>query len=132
MENEKRKILIIEDSLTMQRILSFVLEKEGYEVEIANNGAEGLDKARASKPDLIFTDLMMPVMDGFEVCRQIRADDSLKDAFVIILTGRGQDTDIEKGLQAGADDYLMKPFDPPKVVERVRQIFSAEKAAMQA
>ncbi|NOZ62348.1 MAG: response regulator [Calditrichaeota bacterium] len=126
MENGTKKILIIEDSLTMQRILSFVLEREGYDVEIAGNGVEGLEKARAIKPDLIFTDLMMPVMDGFEVCRQIRADDSLKDTIVIILTGRGQDSDVEKGLQMGADDYLMKPFDPPKVVERVRQIFGRE------
>jgi len=131
MENEKKKILIIEDSLTMQRILSFVLEKEGYDVEIANNGAEGLEKARTNKPDLIFTDLMMPIMDGFEVCRQIRADDSLKDTIVIILTSRGQDSDVEKGLQAGADDYLMKPFDPPKVVERVHQIFSQEKTSVE-
>ncbi len=130
MKNGKKKILVIEDSLTMQRILSFVLEKEGYEVEIANNGEEGLQKARAHKPDLIFTDLMMPVMDGFEVCRQIRADEKLKDSIIIILTGRGQDSDIEKGLQAGADDYLMKPFDPPKVVQRVKKIFDEESVAV--
>lgn len=127
MENGKKKILVIEDSLTMQRILSFVLEKEGYEVEIANNGEEGLEKARALQPDLIFTDLMMPVMDGFEVCRKIRSDEKLKDSMIIILTGRGQDSDIEKGLQAGGDDYLMKPFDPPKVVQLVKKIFNKDR-----
>ncbi len=123
MENGKKKILIIEDSLTMQRLLSYVLEKEGYDVYIANDGEEGMEKARAIKPDLIFTDLMMPVKDGFEVCREIRSDKKLKDVILIILTARGQDSDVEKGLQAGADDYLMKPFDPPKVVERVKKVF---------
>jgi len=123
MENGKKKILIIEDSLTMQRLLSYVLEKEGYDVYIANDGEEGMKKARAIKPDLIFTDLMMPVKDGFEVCREIRFDKKLKDVILIILTARGQDSDVEKGLQAGADDYLMKPFDPPKVVERVKKVF---------
>ena len=123
MENGKKKILVIEDSLTMQRLLSYVLEKEGYDVFIANDGEEGMEKARAIKPDLIFTDLMMPVKDGFEVCREIRSDKKLKDVILIILTARGQDSDVEKGLQAGADDYLMKPFDPPKVVERVKKVF---------
>ena len=124
MENGKKKILVIEDSLTMQRLLSYVLEKEGYDVQIANDGLEGLEKARAIKPDLVFTDLMMPIKDGFEVCREIRADENLKDIILIILTARGQDSDVDKGLAAGADDYVMKPFDPPKVVERVKEIFA--------
>ena len=120
----RSKILVIEDSLTMQRLLSYVLEKEGYDVQIANDGLEGLEKARAIKPDLVFTDLMMPIKDGFEVCREIRADENLKDIILIILTARGQDSDVDKGLAAGADDYVMKPFDPPKVVERVKEIFA--------
>jgi DNA-binding response OmpR family regulator len=124
MMNGKKKILVIEDSLTMQRLLSYVLEKEGYDVQIANDGLEGLEKARSIKPDLVFTDLMMPIKDGYEVCREIRADERLKDIILIILTARGQDTDVEKGMAAGADDYVMKPFDPPKVVERVKEIFS--------
>ena len=123
MMNGKKKILVIEDSLTMQRLLSYVLEKEGYDVQIANDGLEGLEKARSIKPDLVFTDLMMPIKDGYEVCREIRADERLKDIILIILTARGQDTDVEKGMAAGADDYVMKPFDPPKVVERVKEIF---------
>jgi DNA-binding response OmpR family regulator len=124
MMNGKKKILVIEDSLTMQRLLSYVLEKEGYDVQIANDGLEGLEKARSIKPDLVFTDLMMPIKDGYEVCREIRADEHLKDIILIILTARGQDTDVEKGMAAGADDYVMKPFDPPKVVERVKEIFN--------
>ena len=124
MVNGKKKILVIEDSLTMQRLLSYVLEKEGYDVQIASDGVEGLKKARAIKPDLVFTDLMMPIKDGYEVCREIRADEHLKDIILIILTARGQDSDVEKGLAAGADDYVMKPFDPPKVVERVKEIFA--------
>ena len=107
----------------MQRLLSYVLEKEGYDVQIANNGVEGMEKARAMHPDLIFTDLMMPLKDGYEVCKEIRADDRLKDVMLIILSERGQDADVEKGLAAGADDYVMKPFDPPKIVERVQEIF---------
>lgn len=124
MENGRKKILVIEDSPTMQRLLSYVLEKEGYNVFLAKDGIEGMEKARFSKPDLIFTDLMMPLMDGFEVCREIRADEKLNDVMLIILTARGQDSDVEKGLKAGADDYLMKPFDPPKVVELVKEIFN--------
>ncbi len=124
MVNGKKKILVIEDSLTMQRLLSYVFEKEGYDVQIASNGVEGLEKARAIKPDLVFTDLMMPIKDGYEVCREIRADEHLKDIILIILTARGQDSDVEKGLAAGADDYVVKPFDPPKVVDRVKEIFS--------
>ncbi len=124
MKNGKKKILVIEDSLTMQRLLSYVLEKEGYDVQIASDGHEGLEKARSIKPDLVFTDLMMPIKDGYEVCKEIRADEHLKDIILIILTARGQETDVEKGLAAGADDYVMKPFDPPKVVERVNEIFS--------
>lgn len=123
MVNGKKKILVIDDSLTMQRLLSYVLEKEGYDVQIASDGVEGLEKARAIKPDLVFTDLMMPIKDGYEVCREIRADEHLKDIILIILTARGQDSDVEKGLAAGADDYVVKPFDPPKVVERVKEIF---------
>lgn len=129
MEDGRKKILIIDDSMTMQRILSFALEREGYEVEIAADGAEGLRKAKEFNPHLVFTDLMMPVMDGFEVCRQIRQDDELKHVIIIILTGRGQDEDVEKGLRVGADDYLMKPFDPPKVVEKVKRIFEKKDAA---
>jgi len=123
MENGRKKILVIDDSPTMQRLLSYVLEKEGYDVQIANNGVEGMDKARLMNPDLIFTDIMMPLKDGLEVCREIRADNKLKDVMLIILTARGQDQDVKNGLAAGADDYLMKPFDPPKVVERVNGIF---------
>ncbi len=130
MVNGKKKILVIEDSLTMQRLLSYVLEKEGYDVQIASDGVEGLEKARAIKPDLVFTDLMMPIKDGYEVCREIRADEHLKDIILIILTARGQDSDVEKGLAAGADDYVMKPFDPPKVVERVKEIFGLKPSAV--
>jgi len=124
MKNGKKKILVIEDSLTMQRLLSYVLKKEGYDVQIASDGLEGLEKARSIRPDLVFTDLMMPVKNGYEVCKEIRADEHLKNVILIILTARGQDTDVEKGIAAGADDYVMKPFDPPKVVERVNEIFS--------
>ncbi len=124
MDNGKKKILVIEDSPSMQRLLSYVLEQEGFDVVLAGNGVEGLEKARSKMPDLILTDLMMPLKDGFEVCREIRADSKLKNVIIIILTARGQDADVEKGLKAGADDYLLKPFDPPRVVERVKEIFN--------
>jgi DNA-binding response OmpR family regulator len=103
-----------------------VLEREGYDVQIASDGVEGLAKARAIKPDLVFTDLVMPVKNGYEVCQEIRADNQLKDIILIILTARGQDADVEKGMAAGADDYVMKPFDPPRVVERVKEIFQSQ------
>lgn len=126
MEKIKKKILVIDDSLAMQRLLSFVLEKEGYEVEIATNGAEGFEKAKTFKPDLIFTDLLMPFKDGYELCQDIRSTPEIKNTAIIVLTSKAETNNAQKALEIGANDYLIKPFDPPKVISRVREVIGAQ------
>jgi len=86
------------------------------------NGAEGLEQIRALRPGLVFLDLMMPVMDGFEVCRRVRADPELADTYIIMLTAKGEQLDEERGLALGVDGYITKPFSPSAVVSHVREV----------
>lgn len=118
-----RKILVVDDEPFILKSLTFVLKKEGFHVESATNGLEALETIRREKPDLIFLDIMMPKMNGLEVCQWIRQDPQLRDIHVIILTAKGQEADREKGLQIGADEYMTKPFSPSMVVKRIREIF---------
>ncbi len=118
-----RKILVVDDEPFILKSLTFVLKKEGFHVESATNGLEALETIRKEKPDLIFLDIMMPKMNGLEVCQWIRQDPQLRDIHVIILTAKGQEADREKGLQIGADEYMTKPFSPSMVVKRIREIF---------
>jgi DNA-binding response OmpR family regulator len=115
-------ILITDDEPYVQRSLSFVLRKEGFEVEIASNGEEGLKKARELKPKIIFLDVMMPKVNGFNACRAIKSDETLKGIYVIMLTGKGQEIDKEMGYKEGADEFLTKPFSPMEIVAKVRRI----------
>jgi phosphoserine phosphatase RsbU/P len=114
------KILIIDDDSTMRLVLKKTLEKVGYEVTVTNNGAEGLTEAKKIHPALILCDWMMPIMDGLEVCKQIKADDDLSAAFFILLTARGEVEDKIKGLDTGADDFVSKPIDLNELKARVR------------
>jgi len=115
-------ILVTDDEPYVQRSLSFVFRKEGFEVEVASNGEEALKKAKELKPKIIFLDLMMPKLNGFDTCRAIKSDKELRDSYVIILTAKGQEVDKERGLSAGADDYITKPFSPKEVVAKVRSV----------
>lgn len=115
-------ILIIDDEAYIQRSLSFVFRKEGYEVNIASDGEEGLIKARELKPRMIFIDVMMPKLNGFNTCKAIKSDKALKDIYVIMLTGKGQDIDKVRGLKEGADEFITKPFSPKEVVAKVKDI----------
>jgi DNA-binding response OmpR family regulator len=119
-------LLIVDDDPFIQRSLSFVFRKEGFDLEVATNGREALNKARELKPKVIFLDLMMPKMNGFETCRAIKEDPNLKSCYVIILTAKGQEIDKEMGLKAGADEYITKPFSPKDIVGKVRTILSGE------
>lgn len=119
----ERKILVVDDEPFILKSLTFVLKKEGFHVESATNGLEALETIRKEKPDLVFLDIMMPKMNGLEVCQWIREDPQLRDIHVIILTAKGQEADREKGLQIGADEYMTKPFSPSMVVKRIREIF---------
>jgi len=114
------KILIIDDDRTTQIVLKKVLSDQGYEVDIADNGAEGMKKAEIFRPALIICDWMMPLMDGLEVCRRVKADRELASAFFILLTSRSAISDRVLGLDNGADDFLAKPVELSELQARVR------------
>lgn len=117
-----RKILIVDDEPFILKSLSFVLSKEGFQIETANNGLEAMEKIEKNKPEIVFLDIMMPKKNGMEVCQWIRENPRLKDIYVIILTAKGQEMDREKGFSIGADEYMTKPFSPSSVVKRLREI----------
>ena len=115
MANEK--ILVVDDDANICELLRLYLTKEGYQVTVANDGEEGLEKFNAVKPDMVLLDVMMPRMDGLEVCRRIRATNT--KIGIIMLTARSQEMDKVTGLMTGADDYVTKPFSPAELTARV-------------
>lgn len=117
---EKKKILIVDDEKNICELLALYLEKEGYDTECAFDGKTALEKFYEYKPDLVLLDLMLPIVDGWEVCREIRKSSSCP---VIILTAKGEVFDKVAGLEMGADDYIVKPFEPKEVVARIKAIF---------
>jgi len=122
MNDNKRKILIVDDERYILHILDFSLGAEGYEVITAGDGEQAVERSRYDKPDLIVMDIMMPKMDGFEACKVIKADPDTRDIPVIMLTAKGREVDKKRGLDAGADEYLTKPFSPAKLIERVQVV----------
>ena len=112
-------VLIVEDDRNIQELLQMYLEKEGYAVTVASDGGQGLSKYRAIKPDLVLLDVMMPVMDGWEVCRTIRAESSTP---IIMLTAKGETDDKVTGLKYGADDYVTKPFEMKELLARIEAV----------
>ena len=117
MANEK--ILVVDDDTNICELLRLYLTKEGYQVTTANDGEEGLDKFNQVKPDMVLLDVMMPKMDGWEVCRRIRASSQVP---VIMLTARGEERDELQGFKLGVDEYISKPFSPKILVARVNAI----------
>ena len=115
-----KKILIVEDEANIRELLRLYLEREGYTVLDAENGVEGIKKWKSDKPDMLLLDVMMPVMDGWAVCREIRAE---SDVPIIMLTAKGETADRVSGLEMGADDYIVKPLEMPEVIARVRAVF---------
>lgn len=118
------QILIADDEPHISRALSFVLQREGFIVDVAGNGEEALRKIREERPRIVFLDIVMPKRTGLEICKEIKTDSELKDTFIIILTAKGQELDRRDCMSAGADEYLTKPFSPREVLERVRTFFS--------
>ena len=116
-----RKIVIVDDEVHIRTLLEQSLEEleEDYDVEIltAENGQEGLDVIRESRPSLVLLDVMMPMMNGYDVCKAIRDDPDLSDVQVILLTAKGQEADRERGVEVGATRYMTKPFDPDELLE---------------
>mgnify|MGYP001051192460 CR=1 FL=1 len=119
----KHSILVADDNENIRDSLTYLLEDEGYRLFIAKDGAEALQTVRDQKPDLVFLDLMMPEMNGFEVCRAIKSDPQLKETYVIILTAMGQMAEQERGKEAGPDRFLVKPFSPVEILSLVRKHF---------
>lgn len=115
-----KKILIVEDDANIRELLRLYLEREGYAVVEAENGVEGIRMWKTEKPDMLLLDVMMPVMDGWKVCKEIRAE---SDVPIIMLTAKGETADRVSGLEMGADDYIVKPLEMPEVIARVRAVF---------
>jgi two-component system alkaline phosphatase synthesis response regulator PhoP len=120
-----KKILVCDDEPYILMALTDAVEMEGYDCVTAINGKEALQKAREEHPDLIMLDIMMPYMDGFEVCRELKADASTRDIPVIMLTAKSQQVDIQKGKDAGADDYITKPFRPSTLRKKFNEVLDA-------
>lgn len=117
-----KKILVVDDNASIREPLSFLLEEEGYEVDTAENGAQALDKIRSWLPNLVFLDVMMPEKNGYEVCQEVKSDQTTRHIYIIMLTAKGQQADRDKSLAIGADEYMPKPYSPMAVIERVKQI----------
>ena len=123
---QRPRILVVDDEAPIRELVRGYLEREGFEVEAATDGLAAVDAARASAPDVIVLDVMLPGLDGIEVCRRIRA---FSDAYVLMLTARGEEIDRIVGLTVGADDYLVKPFSPRELVARVRALLRRPRGA---
>lgn len=116
---EKQRILVVDDDPTISEVVARYLEREGYDVDVASDGEEALAKGMSGNPDLVVLDLMLPKLDGLEVFRLLRAEDSVP---IIMLTAKGEETDKLVGLSLGADDYITKPFSPRELVARVKNV----------
>src|SRR5262245_46265233 len=116
------RVLIIEDEPDIRELLAFHLEREGYQVFKARNGVDALRQIRLSPPDVVLLDLMLPEMDGLEVCRRLRRDIATARLPIVMVTAKGDELDRVLGLELGADDYIVKPFSPKEVVARVRAV----------
>jgi len=119
MMSDKNKILVVDDEPDILKVVTFILKKSGYDTFSAVDGKEALDMVKDKKPDLILLDLRLPVMDGNEVCRRIKSDDSLKTIPVLLLTASGADTVAQKTKTLGADDYIIKPFSKEALLKKV-------------
>lgn len=127
LESDKHRILVVDDDPTISDVVARYLQGEGYDVDIALDGAEALDHARQNYPDLVVLDLMLPKIDGLEVCRQLRAQGRVP---IIMLTAKGEETDKLVGLNMGADDYMTKPFSPRELVARVKAVLRRSSVPM--
>ncbi len=122
------RILIAEDESDIRDLIVFTLQFEGHEVHPYANGADAAENASKVMPDVIIMDVRMPRMTGYEACAAIRADDKTKHIPVMFLSAKGQETEIEQGMKAGANDYMLKPFDMPDLIEKVSRLLKAHTA----
>ncbi|WP_319761491.1 response regulator [Maridesulfovibrio sp.] len=122
------KILVVDDEVHIRMLLEQTLEEleDDFDVELlsAENGEEGLDCIREERPNLVFLDIMMPYMNGYEVCQAVREDEELSNVTIILLTAKGQEADRKHGLELGAERYMTKPFDPDEILEVAKSILN--------
>jgi DNA-binding response OmpR family regulator len=119
-----KKILIVDDEPNIVISLEFLMKKEGFEVAVANDGDEALAKVASFNPDLLLLDVMMPKKSGFEVCEALRADSQRAGLKIVMLTAKGRDTEMAKGLAIGADAYVTKPFSTKELVDKVKEMLA--------
>ena len=117
-----KHILVVEDEEDIQELISYNLRKENFQVDETSSGEEAIAYAKANQPDLILLDLMLPGIDGFEVCRHLKSEQTCQAIPIIMLTAKGSETDIVTGLELGANDYITKPFSPRILIARVRAV----------
>src|SRR5215813_724147 len=118
----KAKVLVIEDDRSLAEVLSYNLKGAGYEVLVATDGQDGLLKAETKSPDLVVLDLMLPVVDGLDVCRRLRAQPATREIPIIMLTAKAEESDEIVGFSLGADDYVTKPFSVKVLLERIKAL----------
>ncbi len=118
----KPKVLVIEDEPDILEVIQYNLEREGHKVIACRNGEQGLSRIRTDNPDLVILDLMLPGMDGVEVCRQVKSDPVTRSIPIVMVTAKGEESDIVLGLGIGADDYITKPFSPRELVARIKVV----------
>ena len=116
------KIAVIEDEADILEVIEYSLSKEGFRVCTALDGEEGLDLVKKELPDLVVLDLMLPGLDGIEICRKLKSDSATRSISIIMVTAKGEESDIVLGLGIGADDYVVKPFSPRELTARVKSV----------
>ncbi|MDP2924709.1 MAG: response regulator [Candidatus Omnitrophota bacterium] len=121
---DKKRILIVDDEKDLVEAVTFRLQANGYEVIVAHDGQEGLDKARKEEPDLIILDLMLPKIDGYKVCRMLKFDEKYKKIPIILFTARVQEEDKKLGQDVGADSYITKPFEPQVLITKLKELLN--------
>lgn len=116
------KILIADDEPNILISLEFLMKREGFEVVLARDGQEAIDSIKREHPALVLLDVMMPIKTGFDVCSEVRANEKLRDMLIVMLTAKGRDTDVAKGLALGANAYMTKPFSTRELVQKVHEL----------
>ena len=124
-----KKILIAEDERDIRDLIAFTLRFAGYEVLTANNGEEAVQMTQTELPDMVLTDVRMPKMTGYEACRQIKSNPATQHIPVIFLSAKGQEAEVQSGLDAGGDEYLLKPFAPDQLTRKVAEILGKARPA---
>ena len=122
----KNKILVVDDSIETAELFQHMLSGEGYAVSVAHNGQEGLTKIKENNPDLVILDVMMPEMDGFQALNKLREDPSTKNIQVIMLTAKGLEEDVQKGIDLQVKDYISKPFHVGLLLKRIKRLLKTE------